>query len=70
MGSLHLDRESTGSGENKQVMDEGALSYNSASALSCVLLQFEYSKTNSVLLVKENFNSVSAKVKNASHYLQ
>lgn len=70
VGSLQLDRGSTCSGENKQVMDEDALSYNSASALSHVLLQFQYSKTNSVLMVKENFNSISAKVKNASHYLQ
>lgn len=45
------------------MMDEDALSYNSASALTHVLLQFEYSKTNSVLLVKGNFNGVSAKVK-------
>lgn len=70
MGSLQLDRGSTCSGGNKQVMDEDALSYNSASALIHVLLQSEYSKTNSVLTVKENFNSVSAKVKNASRYLQ
>ena len=69
MGSLHLDKGSTCSSENKQMMNEDALLvvYN----ISYMLSPFKNSKASSVLMINGDFNSVSAaKINNAFHYSQ